>query len=376
MHYQTGDIAIIPLPEGIKNNDKFSSLGKGCYECARMRAEFDSLIDNAYNWDQVYEKIGKEKKLNRIIRLFEDINFETAAIQHSLEATLDEVSFNSYNIPKNNAIGLISGVGIPPGWNPIVLNYDRYPQFVIEKLKISFKNENTPSLIISPSGEELAEIRKKLHEFYSTGPGHNEESEEIESVNSDDDEEISSIASRISIPNDTFLEELSQKMEIHPISIYWLLKEGIEKEDWRCISEEKRYTEDLFTVMVLRLLGHHWPKQIKDGESVPEWADPDGIIPITSGLTHPTLLQQVLDRIAAEFSGGKVHEIEKEFEEIIGISLERWLTGEFFKHHISQFKKRPIAWQLSSSPSDYRRRKREGTGITEGAGILMSGLLP
>ena len=47
----------------------------------------------------------------------------------------------------------------------------------------------------------------------------------------------------------------------------------------------------------------------------------------------------------------KCHEIEKEFEKVIGISLERWLSGEFFKHHISQFKKRPIAWQLSSNPS-------------------------
>ena len=58
-----GILQLFHLPEGIKNNDKFSSLGKGCYECARMRAEFDSLIDNAYNWDQVYEKIWERKKI-------------------------------------------------------------------------------------------------------------------------------------------------------------------------------------------------------------------------------------------------------------------------------------------------------------------------
>lgn len=118
----------------------------------------------------------------------------------------------------------------------------------------------------------------------------------------------------------------------------------------------------IFECMILRLLGHRWPKQIEAGEPVPEWADPDGIIPITSGLTHPTLLQQVRDRIAAEFPGGKVNEIEKQFEEVVGMSLDRWLAGEFFKHHISQFKKRPVAWQLSSSPSGTGAGKGKGRG--------------
>jgi hypothetical protein len=57
-----------------------------------------------------------------------------------------------------------------------------------------------------------------------------------------------------------------------------------------------------------------------------------------------------------------VHEIEKEFEEVVGMNLEKWLAGEFFKHHISQFKKRPIAWQLSSSPWGTGAGKGKGRG--------------
>ena len=158
------------------------------------------------------------------------------------------------------------------------------------------------------------------------------------------------------IPAETFLEELSQKMEIHPISIYWLLKEGIEQEGWRCIPEEKRFTEDRFTVIILRLLGHRWPKQIEAGEAVPEWADKDGIIPLTEGTDETTLLQRVRERISVEFEGGDVTSIEREFSEIMGITLEKWLEGEFFKHHIKQFKKRPVAWQIQSGRFTNKRK--------------------
>ena len=103
-----------------------------------------------------------------------------------------------------------------------------------------------------------------------------EEVEDNKKAISEIDDDSLVIGARIPLPPETFLEELSQKMEIHPITLYWLLKEGIEKEGWRCIPEEKRYTEDHFTVMVLQLLGHRWPKQIEAGVPVPEWADADG----------------------------------------------------------------------------------------------------
>ena len=70
---------------------------------------------------------------------------------------------------------------------------------------------------------------------------------------------------RIPIPTETFLEELSQKLEIHPISVYWLLKEGIEQEGWRCLPEERRLAAERVTVMILRLLGHQWPTQDRRG---------------------------------------------------------------------------------------------------------------
>lgn len=115
--------------------------------------------------------------------------------------------------------------------------------------------------------------------------------------------------------------------------------------------EEKRRTEDRFTVLVLWLLGHRWPKQIEAGELVPEWADSDGVIPIGAGFGEKTLLERVRQRIPEELQESNPTRIEREFEEIVGTTLDRWLAGSFFKRHISQFKKRPIAWQLESRRS-------------------------
>ncbi|MGI8549363.1 MAG: hypothetical protein ACR2PL_01000 [Dehalococcoidia bacterium] len=40
-----------------------------------------------------------------------------------------------------------------------------------------------------------------------------------------DEEEAIALGARIPIPAETFLEELSQKLDVHPISVYRLLKE-------------------------------------------------------------------------------------------------------------------------------------------------------
>jgi hypothetical protein len=120
---------------------------------------------------------------------------------------------------------------------------------------------------------------------------------------------------------------------------------------------------DRISHLILRYLGHCWPNQIEGGEPLPEWADPDGIIPLTPGLSELPFVMRVRTRLLEEFPGENAATLEREFEEIMGESLEKWLSSSFFKHHISQFKKRPIAWQLSSRPGNGAGGKGKKKGL-------------
>jgi hypothetical protein len=344
LHFRMGYVARLPLPQ--KKPTALSEISKLCISlkescCKKNITEYD--FNGSINKDDV----------------------DWIAITNLLVLESYSVNFvnKCYNLEKEDIEQIYNETGAPAGFYPLISNYDKLPQLSekFSQLPIEVIASLNIHQHITVSSEKLFTINKRLRSFYGEGVGIKKNEEVCEVTTSDDDESLA-LGAHIPIPAETFLEELSRKMEIHPVTVYWLLKEGIEKEGWKCIPEEKRYNEDLFTVIVLRLLGHHWPKQIEAGEPVPEWVDPDGIIPITGGLAHPTLLQQVRDRIAVEIPGGKVYEIEKEFENVVGMTLERWLAGEFFKHHISQYRKRPIAWQLSSSPSGTGTGKSKGRG--------------
>jgi SAM-dependent methyltransferase len=75
-------------------------------------------------------------------------------------------------------------------------------------------------------------------------------------------------------------------------------------------------------------------------------ASPDGIVPIGEDFAQ-NLLQGVRGLLQADF-GSKWEDIEREFEEIQGLSLSKWLEVEFFNFHVSLYRGRPIYWQLTS----------------------------
>ena len=69
------------------------------------------------------------------------------------------------------------------------------------------------------------------------------------------------VGARIPVPAETLLEELSQQMQPHPVSVYWLLEEMRREQGLVCPSELQRQTADCFSAKLLRMLGHRWPVQ-------------------------------------------------------------------------------------------------------------------
>jgi hypothetical protein len=140
---------------------------------------------------------------------------------------------------------------------------------------------------------------------YEAGPGGEAEedddgagNDEEEAGDNEDESEDEVSGARIPIPAETFLEELSQKLEIHPVCVYWLLRELREREGVVSKPELVRFVEDYLSVLVLRLLGHQWPREVEAKESLPAWADHDGVVPLTGSTSDSALIARMRARLS------------------------------------------------------------------------------
>jgi len=286
-----------------------------------------------------------------------DRGLPIVTLLHTLEGIAEQLLFSLYGLSDDDLAAVLEDTGTPSGWFPLVIGFEQLPSIPegLPALPYELSEYLSHHKRLRLSDRELSDIRLRLRALYEAGPGAS--ADEEESLENDDEEnEQIYIGARIPIPTETFLEELSHKLEIHPISVYWLLKEGIEREGWRCLPEERRLACERITVMILRLLGHQWPTQIEAGEPVPDWADADGIIPLTGGTGESTLLERLRERIAADFDGDTPGSFERHFAEVMGKPLEQWLETEFFKYLISLLRKRPIAWQIQSGRYAKKRK--------------------
>jgi len=131
------------------------------------------------------------------------------------------------------------------------------------------------------------------------------------------------------------IEEVSGALQINPVSVVALRREMhlINPAD--------------FMYQVENFLTHHTLELCK--------RDEDGIIPYDDGLQNPSLLEQVRGEIEHVFGSDRAVAIETEMDEILGRGgLAGWLGNPFFRKHVTQFKKRPILWQITSPDQQFR----------------------
>ena len=182
---------------------------------------------------------------------------QRSALLHAAEGVVETEVVRMYCLDEVDIQAVLDETGRPAGWFPLIPGHDQIPllddEFQIsEELVNSLADHERRTL----SPEELRNFQNRLRSLYEAGPGAKVEEREGSSETSGEEDESGAVTvgACIPIPTETFLEELSQQLQIHPISIYWLLKEGIEQHGWRCIPEEQRLARDRVTVMVLRLL--------------------------------------------------------------------------------------------------------------------------
>ncbi|MDD4431119.1 MAG: BREX-1 system adenine-specific DNA-methyltransferase PglX [Bacteroidales bacterium] len=335
VNFGEGYLEKIPVKCDNKIQIKLSLIGDNAKNLKRAETSLGYLIESEYDCSYfLNDRLCslKECIYNHLLQLYK-LQSQIAYC----ETIINNLVFKSYSLNEAEINTILEERGYPHFYYPLVTNFDD----IICPFDDSEEIINNEENITYKHSKGVNEFKSELKHIFSN----------VSCIQSESDEDITS-----EFPKETIIENIASIIKIHPISVYWLLKGGIEQEGWRCIPEERRITTDRFTVMILRMLGHRWPKQIEAGEPVPDWADADGIIPLTSDTGEATLLERVRVRIAVEFPGGSVAAIEREFEEVMGTSLEDWLNTGFFKHHTKQFKKRPIAWQVQSGKFTKKRR--------------------
>jgi len=95
--------------------------------------------------------------------------------------------------------------------------------------------------------------------------------------------------------------------------------------------------------------------------------DPDGIVPLSDcypagrAEMEPGLPRRVRKKLRNLFGEEAMPTVEREIREVLGTSLENWLSKEFFSYHLGLYRLRPVIWQVVlPQRSSGRRSSRTG----------------
>ena len=248
---------------------------------------------------------------------------------------------------------MVEETGCPAGWYELISGFDRPPAIEdVTGLGAALAAE----VAAGPSGRNPSErLKDRIRALYQAGPGaaEKEDTEEILGVGNSDEEGEAELGAHVPVPTETFLEEISVKTQIHPISVYRLIDEMREKEGLTSGPLMKQAIEEFTSLTTLRLLGYRWPEQdayesAHDPVLDSTLVDDDGIIPLVRCGDHPTAVDLVQSYLERHFGAGGLDQSEQEFRQWVGCDIGEWLRRDFFRGHLQQFKQRPIAWHLVS----------------------------
>lgn len=296
----------------------------------------------------------------------------SGALLHLLEAACEERVMQDYGMSATACDAVFGEMGRPSGRYVLLKGYDEVPQtFAFGEIVSRARQylQEVPRQELAPRA--LASLKDRLRATYTSAnrsANLADTNEQEDTSDGDDDSEPLGVDARVPMPSETFIDRLSQDLQLHPVSVYRLLEQMRTEERMVSPSQMRRFAEDFLSVKLLRLLGYRWPMQATFEQERgspfldPKWIDDDGIVPLTIGASQNPVGTRIRDILQDELGDDAEGEIGltlgwksgDEWGKQAPISLERWYEREFFKRHVQQFKQRPIAWHLKSPEGHFQ----------------------
>ena len=275
------------------------------------------------------------------------------------EGAREVKAFEAAQLPTSDITAVLSEVGKPAGCLPLIVGYDSIPDIPVGLASFSQTTlEFFASLPrLSLSNQESGLLRERLQAAYEASlneaseAGIEEASEETTNEggeDEDEDEDQPQVVESRPIPPENRLEALSTAFQLNPVSLHWLILEGVERHGWKRGEESAKSALDRLSICALRLFGYRWPGEVGTEcrwSSAP--ANSDGIVPITDG-SHKAPLGRLISEFLSETGDTAA---TSRFEHLVGVPLARYLEREFFARHVRQFRGRPAVWQVQTQPS-------------------------
>lgn len=355
--FHGGYVANLPLPDQI--DDLLDSLSDVAIALKRRVIATD-LTEREFDAGAVlFGTPANSPKSVLDVILAEMVSIEgSAAILHSLEGWNETLVVADYKLGKDDVQAVIEETGSPAGWYPLIANYDGLPDPPGDiQIPDGFRAylSSLPHRVLSDS--ELSTVKKRLAGLYASARGA--KSQEVLAVDDpiENDDEIV-LGAHIPIPSETLIEELSHKLQIHPISVYRLIEE-LRPIGSLSSPQIRSNLEDWISTAILELLGYAWPEAGRNtpggGQAIDQdLVDRDGIIPLVQCDKQPTTDERIRTYMDRRFGADGAARSLEEFRTCLGRSLPEWLESEFFTRHVQQFKQRPIAWHVTSPKGTFQ----------------------
>jgi hypothetical protein len=355
--FDAGYVANLPLP--LRRVPRLEQLGLASIVLKRSLVQLDPVerpfepgralgVDDRCEGTLLFTVIARSREADA-----------TAALLHALEGWNERLVCDAYGLDEGDVAQVIEETGTPAGWYPPIAGYDRLPDppegiELPEGFAAYFAGLERREL----SPEELQALKARLRKHYEAGSGGKADEDEEAPPAAADEEDDAALGAHIPIPTETFLEELAQKLEVHPVSVYWLLEE-LRGEGVLSRPEVKRAMEEWVEVVTLLMLGYRWPEQDRQeaehGPAIdPDLVDEDGVIPLVPCGTHPTAAERIRTLWERRFGEEGAARSESEFGRFVGLTLDDWFRKRFFEEHTRRFKQRPIAWHLTSPEGHFQ----------------------